>query len=81
MDENDSNALRFQRRELLVGAAYLTLGLSKAHATIIVDHLPWTPNAGNPPMAADPVARNHECFAAYGQRPIESSGRDPGAGN
>ena len=25
------------RRELLIGAAYLTLGLSEAHATIIVD--------------------------------------------
>ena len=38
MDKND-NRLRFHRRELLVGAAYLTLGLSKAHATIIVGHL------------------------------------------
>ncbi len=54
MDKNDSGHLRFHRRELLVGAAYLTLGLSKAHATIIVDHLPWTPNAGNPPTAALP---------------------------
>ena len=42
------------RRELLIGAAYLTLGLSEAHATIIVDHLPWTPNAGSPPSVALP---------------------------
>src|SRR5262249_36855304 len=54
MAKNDSDNLRYHRRELLVGAAYLTLGLSKAHATAIVDHLPWTPNAGNPPTTALP---------------------------
>jgi gluconate 2-dehydrogenase gamma chain len=54
MAKNDSGRLRFHRRELLVGAACLTLGLSKAHGTIIVDHLPWTPNAGNAPTAALP---------------------------
>lgn len=54
MDKNDSDRFHFHRRELLVGAAYLALGLSKAHATIIVDHLPWTPNAGNPPTVALP---------------------------
>src|ERR1700722_9890920 len=54
MDKKDSGRLYFHRRELLVGSAYLMLGLSKAHATIIVDHLPWTPNAGNPPTAALP---------------------------
>jgi gluconate 2-dehydrogenase gamma chain len=42
------------RRELLASAAYLMLGLSQAHATVIFDHLPWTPNAGNPPNAALP---------------------------
>src|SRR6201986_3081659 len=40
------------RRELLAGAAYLVLGTSRANATIIFDHLPWTPNAGSPPEAA-----------------------------
>jgi gluconate 2-dehydrogenase gamma chain len=40
------------RRELLAGAAYLVLGASRANATIIFDHLPWTPNAGSPPQAA-----------------------------
>src|ERR1700759_5085204 len=54
MDKKDSGRLHFHRLELLVGAAYLMLGLSKAHATIIVDHLPWTPNAGDPPTAALP---------------------------
>jgi gluconate 2-dehydrogenase gamma chain len=54
MDPKDATRLRLHRRELLAGAAYLILGLSRAHATIIVDHLPWTPNAGNPPDAASP---------------------------
>lgn len=54
MDKNHDDRPRFRRRELLVGAAYLTLSMSKAHATMIVDHLPWTPNAGNPPTAALP---------------------------
>ena len=54
MDKNGRDRPRFHRRELLAGAAYLILGLSKAHATAIVDHLPWTPNAGNPPTAAVP---------------------------
>jgi gluconate 2-dehydrogenase gamma chain len=54
MDRKDTDRLHFHRRELLAGAAYLVLGLSNAHATIIVDHLPWTPNAGNPPTAAVP---------------------------
>lgn len=48
------NNHRFEigRRELLAGAAYLVLGTSRANATIIFDHLPWTPNAGSPPEAA-----------------------------
>jgi gluconate 2-dehydrogenase gamma chain len=50
----ESRRHRFHRRELLAGAAYLVLGLSKAHATIIIDRLPWTPNAGNPPTPAMP---------------------------
>jgi len=40
------------RRELLAGAAYLALGTSRSSATVIFDHLPWIPNAGNPPPAA-----------------------------
>jgi gluconate 2-dehydrogenase gamma chain len=40
------------RRELLAGAAYFALTASRSSATVIFDHLPWTPNAGNPPSAA-----------------------------
>jgi gluconate 2-dehydrogenase gamma chain len=54
MGKKETERMRFHRRELLAGAAYLLLGLSRAHGTIIVDHLPWTPNAGNPPDAAVP---------------------------
>ena len=39
------------RRELLAGAAYLALGVSRGRATGLFDHLPWSPNAGNPPSA------------------------------
>lgn len=46
---NRNNRLLICRRQLLAGAAYLALGSSRAGATIIFDHLPWTPNAGNPP--------------------------------
>jgi gluconate 2-dehydrogenase gamma chain len=46
------NRLEICRRQLLAGAAYFALGSSRAGATIIFDHLPWTPNAGNPPTAA-----------------------------
>jgi gluconate 2-dehydrogenase gamma chain len=54
MEKKDGDRLQFHRRALLLGTACLTFGLSKAHATIIVDKLPWTPNAGNPPTAAAP---------------------------
>ena len=46
------NQLRICRRQLLAGAAFFALGASRADATVIFDHLPWTPNAGNPPTAA-----------------------------
>jgi gluconate 2-dehydrogenase gamma chain len=49
-----SRGFEISRRELLAGAAYFALGTSRAGATIIFDHLPWTPNAGNPPTAAIP---------------------------
>jgi gluconate 2-dehydrogenase gamma chain len=54
MNKNATGHRRFHRRELLAGAAYLILGLSKAYATTIVGYLPWTPNAGNGPTAAVP---------------------------
>jgi gluconate 2-dehydrogenase gamma chain len=46
------NRLEICRRELLAGAAYFALGASRSSATVIFDHLPWTPNAGAPPVAA-----------------------------
>ena len=50
--KRDNQGLAICRRELLAGAAYFALGASRAGATVIFDHLPWTPNAGNPPTAA-----------------------------
>jgi gluconate 2-dehydrogenase gamma chain len=40
------------RRELLAGAAYFAIGASRSGATILFNHLPWTPNAGDPPSAS-----------------------------
>jgi gluconate 2-dehydrogenase gamma chain len=51
---NDYGGLAICRRQLLAGAAYFALGMSRSSATIIFDHLPWTPNAGDPPPAAAP---------------------------
>jgi gluconate 2-dehydrogenase gamma chain len=48
---NNNERFRIRRRELLSGAAYLVFGASYSRATIIQDHLPWTPNAGSPPPA------------------------------
>ncbi len=48
----NGSSLELCRRELLAGAAYFVLGTSGARATVIFDHLPWTPNAGSPPTAA-----------------------------
>jgi gluconate 2-dehydrogenase gamma chain len=52
--KNDDNRLAICRRELLAGAAFFALGVSRSSATVIFDHLPWTPNGGNPPTAATP---------------------------
>jgi gluconate 2-dehydrogenase gamma chain len=51
-NNNNDARLKLCRRELLAGAAYLALGASRANATVIFDHLPWTPNAGAPPATA-----------------------------
>jgi len=50
--KNNDHRLSICRRDLLAGAAYLALGASRSGATVIFDHLPWTPNAGSPPPAA-----------------------------
>jgi gluconate 2-dehydrogenase gamma chain len=49
---NNNKRLGFCRRELLAGAAYFAFATSSSRATVIFDHLPWSPNAGNPPTAA-----------------------------
>jgi gluconate 2-dehydrogenase gamma chain len=46
------NRVSLHRRAFLAGAAFLIFRASRADAAAILDHLPWTPNAGNP---TDPV--------------------------
>jgi gluconate 2-dehydrogenase gamma chain len=50
----DDNRPTISRRALLAGAAYLSVSMSRGSATVIFDHLPWTPDAGSPPQAANP---------------------------
>src|SRR5215218_6591819 len=47
-------AMRLSRRDLLAGTALALLGGLPGRAAVIRDHLPWEPNAGNPPVAAKP---------------------------
>jgi gluconate 2-dehydrogenase gamma chain len=42
------------RRDLLAGGALVLVGASVGRAETIAGHLPWVPNAGNPPLAAKP---------------------------
>jgi gluconate 2-dehydrogenase gamma chain len=53
--KNESLAkINLRRRELLAGTASFLLGMPRAGASVIFDHLPWAPNAGNPPTPAKP---------------------------
>jgi len=47
-------AMRLSRRDLLAGTALSLLGGVSGRAAVIRDHLPWEPNAGNPPVPAKP---------------------------
>jgi len=47
-------AMRFSRRELLAGTALSLLGDWPTRAAVILDRLPWEPNAGNPPVPVGP---------------------------
>ena len=42
------------RRDLVAGGALALAGASLARADALAGHLPWSPNAGNPPLAATP---------------------------
>ena len=52
MDEKPVTPTHLSRREVITGSALLLVGASASRAEIIMGHLPWAPNAGNPPLAA-----------------------------
>src|SRR5262249_61808107 len=54
MKNESVTKINLRRRELLAGTASLLLGMSHSRAAVIFDHLPWAPNAGNPPTPAKP---------------------------
>jgi gluconate 2-dehydrogenase gamma chain len=54
MKNESLTKINLRRRELLAGTASFLLGMSQSRAAVIFDHLPWAPNAGNPPTPAKP---------------------------
>ena len=54
MKNESLTKINLRRRELLAGTASFLLGVSQSRAAVIFDHLPWAPNAGNPPTPAKP---------------------------
>jgi gluconate 2-dehydrogenase gamma chain len=52
MDKKPPLRTQLSRREILTGSALLLVGASASRAEIISGHLPWAPNAGNPPLPA-----------------------------
>jgi gluconate 2-dehydrogenase gamma chain len=46
--------MKVTRRHLLAGTAFWLLGGLSARAGVIVDRLPWAPNAGTPPVPVKP---------------------------
>lgn len=52
MDKKPVVRAGLSRRELLTGSALLLVGASASRADTIVGHLPWVPNAGEPPSPA-----------------------------
>src|SRR3981189_2441682 len=46
--------MRFSRRDLLARTALSLLGGLPSRPAVILDHLPWEPNAGNPPIPVKP---------------------------
>ena len=52
MDKEPVFRTQLSRREVLTGSALLLVGASASRAEIITGHLPWAPNAGNPPLPA-----------------------------
>jgi gluconate 2-dehydrogenase gamma chain len=75
---NDYAQHQFLRRELLAGAAYLILGRSQSGAATISDHLPWTPNARNPPDSVTPGGKDASCAVFVDRQLAGPYGRQDG---
>lgn len=58
------------RREVLAGSALMLVGASISRADTIAGHLPWVPNAGNPPLPAS--AGPWQYFSAAEARAMEA---------
>jgi gluconate 2-dehydrogenase gamma chain len=54
MNDKSRAGSNVSRRDMLAGGALVLVGASISRADMIAGHLPWVPNAGNPPLAAKP---------------------------
>jgi gluconate 2-dehydrogenase gamma chain len=70
VEEKPEGTSSVSRREVLVAGAAVLVGVSVSRAEPIAGHLPWTPNAGNPPVPASAGA--WQFFTAAEARAMEA---------
>lgn len=58
------------RRDVLAGSAVMLVGVSISRADTVAGHLPWVPNAGNPPLPV--AAGSWQYFTAAEARAMEA---------
>ena len=54
MNKDSRSRSSLSRRDVLAGSAVMLVGASISRAETVAGHLPWVPNAGNPPLPARP---------------------------
>src|ERR1700757_3637502 len=76
--------MAMRRRDFLAGTAILVLGTMNSRATVISGGLPWTPNAGSPPVPVRPgpwhyfTSDEGRAVEALADRIIPSDPQTPG---
>jgi gluconate 2-dehydrogenase gamma chain len=85
VDEDSHSPAKLSRRDVLAaGSAVMLVGASMSRADPIAGHLPWVPNAGNPPLAATPgpwlyfTAAEGRAVEALADRIIPADADTPG---
>ena len=84
MDKKPPTRSNMSRRDVLAGGALVLVGTSVSRADTIAGHLPWAPNAGNPPLPAKPgpwlyfTAAEGRAMEAIADRIIPADPETPG---